>query len=165
MSRVLSWIAAALVGVVYGAAGTIAHSLMWGVIPVGLIIGGIACGALLVAVRTLTHDRGAALATAIGMLGTLLIISGPGPGGSVIVPNTPVGQIWIYLVAGLALVVIAWPSLPQRRLPVATEAVAEPEAAPLITSVPMEAVVMVAVPIAPVPSETPRRGESSGPTS
>lgn len=115
----MSWLAAALVGVVYGTAGTIAHSLMWGVIPIGMIIGAIACAALLVAVRALTHDRAATLATAIGMLGMLLIISGPGPGGSVVVPNTPYGQIWIYLVAGLSLLAIAWPSLPKR--PVTTE--------------------------------------------
>ncbi len=115
ISRAVSWIAAALVGVVYGTAGTIAHSLMWGVIPIGMIIGAIACGSLLVAVRALTHDRAATLATAIGMLGMLLIISGPGPGGSIIVPNTPFGQIWIYLIAGLSLLAIAWPSLPQRR--------------------------------------------------
>ena len=114
LTRTLSWIAAALVGVVYGAAGTIAHSLMWGPIPVGLIVGAIACGALLVAVRALTHDRGAAVATAVGMIGMLLIISGPGPGGSVIVPNTPIGQVWIYVVAGIALLVIAWPRLATR---------------------------------------------------
>ena len=100
-----------LVGVVYGTAGTIAHSLMWGVIPIGMIVAAIACAALLVAVRALTRDRGATVATALGMLGMVMIISGPGPGGSVIVPNTPVGQIWIYLVAGIALLVIAWPNL------------------------------------------------------
>ena len=114
MSRVLSWVAAVLVGAVYGVAGTVAHSLVWGIIPVGLIIGAIGCGSLLVAVRALTHDRAATLATAIGMLGMLLIISGPGPGGSVIVPNTPFGQIWIYLIAGLSLLAIAWPALPKR---------------------------------------------------
>jgi len=100
-----------LVGAVYGTAGTIAHSLMWGPVPTGLIVGAIACAALLVAVRTLTHDRGAAVATAIGMIAMLLIISGEGPGGSVIVPNTPIGQVWIYLICGVALLVIAWPNL------------------------------------------------------
>lgn len=129
LSRALSWIAAALVGAVYGTAGTIAHSLMWGIVPVGLIVGGIACGALLVAVRALTHDRAAAVATAIGMIGMLLIISGPGPGGSVIVPNTPVGQIWIYLVAGIALLVIAWPNLRRRSSPAPAPS-AEPTRAP-----------------------------------
>jgi len=119
LSRTLSWIAAALVGVVYGAAGTIAHSLMWGPVPIGLIVGAIACAALLTAVRALTHDRAATIATALGMIGMLLIISGPGPGGSIIVPNTPIGQVWIYLVAGIALLVIAWPNLrrPAQRTP------------------------------------------------
>lgn len=131
ISRALSWIAAALVGAVYGTAGTIAHSLVWGVIPVGLIVGGIACAALLVAVRALTQDRGAAVATAIGMLAMLVIISGPGLGGSVIVPDTPLGQIWIYVVAGIALLVIAWPNL--RRLPSRSEA---PEAASTVSNQP-----------------------------
>jgi len=119
LSRTLSWSAAALVGVVYGAAGTIAHSLMWGPVPIGLIVGAIACAALLTAVRALTHDRAATIATALGMIGMLLIISGPGPGGSIIVPNTPIGQVWIYLVAGIALLVIAWPNLrrPAQRTP------------------------------------------------
>ncbi|WP_298036886.1 histidinol dehydrogenase [uncultured Microbacterium sp.] len=116
ISRALSWIAAALVGVVYGTAGTIAHSLMWGPIPIGLIVGGVACAALLVAVRTLTRDRAAAVATAIGMLGMLTVISGEGPGGSVIVPNTPLGQVWIYLVAGIALLVVSWPSMSKMRM-------------------------------------------------
>ena len=110
LTRTLSWIAAALVGVVYGTAGTIAHSLMWGPIPIGLIVGAIACAALLIAVRALTHDRAAAVATAIGMIGMLLIISGPGAGGSVIVPNTPLGQVWIYLIVGIAVLVVAWPN-------------------------------------------------------
>lgn len=148
-SRILSWIAAALVGVVYGTAGTIAHSLMWGPIPVGLIVGAIACGALLMAVRTLTHDRAATLATAVGMVGMLLVISGPGPGGSIVVPNTPVGVIWIYLVSGLALLAIAWPSF--SRLPTRTVA-PPPEAAELpgiITSVPSDA---------PLREESPRHG-------
>ncbi|MEW1975310.1 histidinol dehydrogenase [Microbacterium profundi] len=120
ISRGLAWLAAALVGVVYGTAGTIAHSLMCGVIPVGMIVAAIACAALLIAVRALTHDRGATVVTALGMLGMVMIISGPGPGGSVIVPNTPIGQIWIYLVAGIALLVIAWPNL--KRLPRRTTA-------------------------------------------
>ena len=104
-----------VVGVIYGAAGTIAHSLMWGPIPIGMIIGAVACAALLVAVRALTHDRGATAATAIGMIGMLMIISGEGPGGSIVVPNTPLGQIWIYVVLGIALLVISWPSVSRLR--------------------------------------------------
>jgi len=136
ISRVLSWIAAALVGGVFGVAGTIGHSLMWGPIPVGLIVGAIACGAILVAIRALTHDRGATLAAGLGMVGMLLLISGVGPGGSVVVEDTLSGRIWIYLVAGLVLLAVAWPSF--SRLPVHTVA-AERDAAPAsapITEVP-----------------------------
>ncbi|WEK62644.1 MAG: histidinol dehydrogenase [Candidatus Microbacterium colombiense] len=137
VSRVLSWVAAALVGGVYGVAGTIGHSLTWGVIPVGLIVGGVACAAILVAIRALTHDRGAALAAGLGMLGMLVLISGVGPGGSVIVQDSLAGRVWTYLVAGLVLLVVAWPSF--SRLPVRTVAPAPSAPAadvPLITAVP-----------------------------
>ena len=110
VSRVLSWIAAALVGGVYGIAGTIGHSVMWGPVPVGLIVATIACAAILVAVRALTHDRGAAVAAGLGMLGMLVLISGVGPGGSVVVQDSFAGRIWTYVVAGIVLLVVAWPS-------------------------------------------------------
>ncbi|WP_407360828.1 histidinol dehydrogenase [Microbacterium sp. LBN7] len=126
VSRVLSWVAAALVGGVYGVAGTIGHSLMWGPIPVGLIVGAIACAAILIAVRALTHDRGAAVAAGLGMIGMLVLISGVGPGGSVVVADSLAGRIWTYLVAGLVLLVVAWPSL--SRLPVRTETPSAEEA-------------------------------------
>lgn len=115
LSRVLSWVAAALVGGVYGVAGTIAHSVMWGPIPIGLIVAAIACAAILIAVRALTHDRGAAVAAGLGMLGMLVLISGVGPGGSVVVQDTVAGRIWTYLAAGIVLLVVAWPSF--SRLP------------------------------------------------
>lgn len=137
VSRIVSWIAAVLVGGVYGVAGTIAHSLTWGPIPVGLIVGAIACAAILIAVRALTHDRGAALAAGLGMVGMLLLISGVGPGGSVVVQDSLAGRIWTYLVAGLVLLMVAWPSF--SRLPVRTEAAttAVPVVQePLITAVP-----------------------------
>jgi hypothetical protein len=127
LSRVLSWVAAALVGGVYGVAGTIGHSLMWGPIPVGLVVGAIACAAILIAVRALTHDRGAAVAAGLGMIGMLVLISGVGPGGSVVVADSLAGRIWTYLVAGLVLLVVAWPSL--SRLPVRTETPSAEEAA------------------------------------
>lgn len=128
ISRVLSWVAAALVGGVFGVAGTIGHSLMWGPVPVGQVVGAIACGSILVAIRALTHDRGATLAAGLGMLGMLVLISGVGPGGSVVVEDTLNGRIWTYLVAGLVLLTVAWPSF--SRLPARTEAPAPVPAAP-----------------------------------
>lgn len=136
LARVLSWVAAVLVGGVFGVAGTIAHSLMWGPVPVGMIVGAIACGAILVAIRSLTHDRGATLAAGLGMLGMLVVISGVGPGGSVVVQDTLAGRIWIYLVAGLVLLAVAWPRL--TRTPAAVRAPGAEQAPPhaVITEVP-----------------------------
>lgn len=110
VSRILSWVAAALVGGVYGVAGTIAHSVMWGPVPVGLIVAAVACAAILIAVRALTHDRWAAVAAGVGMLGMQVLISGVGPGGSVVVPDSLAGRIWTYLTAGIVLLVVAWPT-------------------------------------------------------
>lgn len=127
LSRVLSWVAAALVGGVYGVAGTIAHSVMWGPIPIGLIVAATACAAILIAVRALTHDRGAAVAAGLGMLGMIVLISGVGPGGSVVVQDTLAGRIWTYLAAGIVLLVIAWPSFSRQPVRPATPSSEEPE--------------------------------------
>jgi len=124
---VLSWVAAALVGGVYGVAGTIAHSVMWGPIPIGLIVAAIACAAILIAVRALTHDRGAAVAAGLGMLGMIVLISGVGPGGSVVVQDTLAGRIWTYVAAGIVLLVIAWPSFSRQPVRPATPSSEEPE--------------------------------------
>ena len=117
LSRGLSWLAAAFVGAVYGIAATIAHSYTIGPIPVGMILGAIACAALLVALRALTGDRWAALAAGLGMLALLLVISQRGPGGSIIVPNTPLGNIWMYVAAGIVMLIVAWPDTSRLRAP------------------------------------------------
>lgn len=113
--RTLSWLAAGLVGAVFGVAATIAHSATWGPIPVGMILGTIACAGILIAIRALTGDRWSALAAGIGMLLLLMIISGRGPGGSVVVPDTLYGRIWGYIVAGVVMLVVAWPDLSRLR--------------------------------------------------
>ena len=101
-----------LVGAVYGLAGTIAHAYTLGWFPLGLVLAIIGCAALLVAVRLLTADRWAALATGLGMILATLVFSGRGPGGSVIVPQTrrwP--SLWTIAVPILVAVVVAWPAL------------------------------------------------------
>lgn len=115
LSRGLSWLAAALVGAVYGVAATIAHSFMLGPVPVGMIVGAIGCAALLIALRALTGDRWAALAAGLGMMALILIISQRGPGGSVVVPNTPLGNIWMYVASGIVLLTVMWPDTSRLR--------------------------------------------------
>jgi len=80
--RIVTWVVAFLVGAVYGLAGTIAHSYRLGWFPLGLVLAIIGSAALLAAVRLLTADRWAALATGTGMIVATLVFSGKGPGGS-----------------------------------------------------------------------------------
>ncbi|MDR6865550.1 putative membrane protein YccC [Microbacterium resistens] len=115
ISRVLSWVGTLIVGAVYGIATTIGHASVMGPVPVGMIVGAISCAALLVAVRTLTHDRWATLTAGLGMIAAVLVLSGRGPGGSVLVPDGLLGRVWGYLVAGIVLLVIAWPDLSRLR--------------------------------------------------
>ncbi|MHC3000420.1 DUF6113 family protein [Microbacterium sp. HJ5] len=108
-ARVGTWVVAFVVGAVYGLAGTIAHAYEIGWFPLGLILAIVGCAALLAAVRLLTADRWAALATGLGMMTATLIFSGKGPGGSVIVPDTGLGTVWTLSLPILVAIVVAWP--------------------------------------------------------
>lgn len=109
LARIGTWIVALLVGAVYGLAGTIAHAYRIGWLPVGLVLAATGCAALLLAVRLLTADRGATLATGLGMMLATLVFSGSGPGGSVIVPQTELAVAWTFAVPILVAVIVAWP--------------------------------------------------------
>ncbi|MEU1970148.1 histidinol dehydrogenase [Microbacterium sp. NPDC019599] len=116
LARIATWVVAFAVGAVYGLAGTIAHTYALGGFPLGLILAIVGSGALLLAVRLLTSDRWAALATGLGMVAATLVFSGRGPGGSVIVPQAPEGQfdpgiIWTIAVPLMVALVVAWPDV------------------------------------------------------
>lgn len=112
----MTWIVAAALGGFYGAAATIAASTMIGdVFPIGLLIGLAGTCALLMAVRFLTSDRWAVVATGIGALMVSVVLSGQGPGGSVVVPQPAegefsVGQAWLIGLVLLIALVTAWPA-------------------------------------------------------
>ncbi len=115
VARVGTWVVALLIGVVYGVAGTVGQAAHWGVLPVGLLVALLGTGALVLAVRLLTSDRWAALATGLGAMLATLIFSGRGPGGSVVVPAPEDGQlstgiIWSLAVPIVVAIVVAWPS-------------------------------------------------------
>ena len=120
LARVATWIVAFIVGAVYGLAGTIAHTFALGWFPLGLVLAIIGSAALLIAVRLLTSDRWAALATGLGMMIATLVFSGKGPGGSVIVAQVPDGAfnpgiIWTIAVPLMVALVVAWPDLSRAR--------------------------------------------------
>jgi hypothetical protein len=113
-ARIGTWIVAFVVGAVYGLAGTIAQGFDLAWFPLGLVVAIGGSIALLAAVRLLTTDRWAALATGLGMMTAILVFSGRGPGGSVIVPQPADGEIdtgvvWTIVVTLAVAVVVAWP--------------------------------------------------------
>lgn len=114
--RLGAWVIALLVGAVYGLAGTVSHAYELGSFPLGLMLSLIGIAALLAAVRLLTGDRWATLATGVGAVLVTLVFSGAGPGGSVIVPAGAAGTVWAIGVPVLAVLAVAWPD-PRRDTP------------------------------------------------
>ena len=116
LARIATWVLAAVIGGVYGVAGTIGQAALWGPVPVGLVVASIGFIALLVAVRSLTGERTSALAAGLGALIATLVFANEGPGGSVVVPAPPEGAtitpglIWTFVVPLVAALVVAWPS-------------------------------------------------------
>lgn len=114
-TRVIASIVALVLGAVFGVAGTIGQAAQWQGWWVGLAVALIGCAALLVAVRALTDDRWPTAAAAAGMVLAMAAFSSRGPGGSVVVPAAPEGQIssgvvWMFVLPIVAVIVVAWPS-------------------------------------------------------
>ncbi|WP_345750944.1 histidinol dehydrogenase [Microbacterium rhizophilus] len=119
-TRILLAVLAVVTGAVFGVAGTIAHAYTLGVLPVGLILALLGCAALLIGLRLLVEDRWITWIAGLAMLATLLVFSGKGPGGSVVVPQPadgqfPIGIVWTYALTGVVLLVGAWPDLSRLR--------------------------------------------------
>ena len=116
-ARIATWVIAFVVGAAYATAGTIAHAFTIGPVPLGLLLAVVGSGALLIAVGALTADRIATVAAGAGLIGAVLLFSGRGPGGSVIVPQgelamlgpVNLGIVWMVAVPVLAAAVALWP--------------------------------------------------------
>ncbi|MBM7505322.1 hypothetical protein ACFPER_17690 [Agromyces aurantiacus] len=117
-SRIGSLAIAFAIGLVYGTLGTVGHRHAWQVgdvtIPWGLVLGLVGVAALLVGIRLVAGGRAACAAAAIGIVAAVALFSLPGPGGSVLVAGGVVGTVWAVGPALIAVLVVAWPSLPSR---------------------------------------------------
>ena len=116
--RIGTIVLALVAGVIFGAVGTIAHSFVLTAgpvkLPLGLLLALIGSGALLIGIRAIA-DRWAALAAGLGMFGIVMVFSGVGPGGSILVPDTWMGVVWTFATPLMTAVVVAWPVLRARR--------------------------------------------------
>ncbi|QIZ99195.1 MULTISPECIES: DUF6113 family protein [unclassified Leifsonia] len=120
LSRIANYVLLFLVGAVVGAVGTVAHqaTVTWGVpIPLGLIGSLAAYTALLVGLRLLGRNRIPTLVTAVGAILAILLFSQKSAGGSVLIPNNLLGQLWLAGPIVIAAIVLAWPDLSKSRRP------------------------------------------------
>ncbi|MCS5715250.1 DUF6113 family protein [Herbiconiux sp. CPCC 205716] len=134
-SRILGYIAALLLGALFGAIGTVVHQIdvsVFGLfdLPVGLILALVAIGLLLTGLRLIAPSRLAAMLAAAALIGVVALLTLESPGGSVLVPAGTVGLVWLFGSTLIAVVVIAWPRLAARRRPVATGGPVHPDARP-----------------------------------
>lgn len=109
---------AAVVGLSVGTLLTVAHQASvhaFGMtIPLGIIAGIALLAALLVGMRLVFATRFVAGFTAAGILAAVSLLSLESSGGSILVPANEAGYVWTFGPAMIALLVLAWPNLPQR---------------------------------------------------
>ena len=118
-ARALAGLLAFVVGVAFGVLGTIAHqaTIVLGpvTIPIGLVLALAGVTALLAGLRLVVGDRLVVLLAAIGLLGTIFLLSLRSEGGSVLVPQGLPGTLWTVGPTLVATIVLAWPRIPGRR--------------------------------------------------
>lgn len=120
LARAVGAVLSLLVGAIYGAVGTVAHTntlrIAGAEIPFGLVLALIGALALLVGFRLVFDDRLPVLCTAAGMVGIIALFSIASRGGSVLIPQGVPGLVWTVVPVLIATVVVAWPKLPPRPL-------------------------------------------------
>ena len=119
LSRLLAGAAGLVSGAAFGMIGTVAHqttvALGHATLPVGLVLALAGAAALLVGLRMLLGDRMVVLLAALGLLGTIFVLSLRSPGGSVLVPAGLPGTLWTLVPALIAALAVAWPKVPAAR--------------------------------------------------
>jgi hypothetical protein len=119
----LSWRIAGIVvafgvGVAIGALTTVSHGagveVAGASVPVGLIGGLAVIAVILAGLRILVATRLVTIAGALGVLGSIALLSLESAGGSVLVPASPVAYWWVYGPPVIAAVVLAWPRVGPR---------------------------------------------------
>jgi hypothetical protein len=121
-TRVLGYVVAFVLGVVFGVLGTVVHQIAFSVfglfdVPIGLIVALPAVALLLVGLRLMVESRLAAIIAGAGVVGVIALLALPSPGGSVLIPGSVAGadniagMVWIVGATIVAVVVLAWPRL------------------------------------------------------
>ena len=119
LSRIVNYLLLFVVGVVVGTVGTIAHQSTWTVggvaLPWGLVLALLGYTALLVGLRLLSRSRIPSLVAALGAILIILLFAQQSAGGSVLILNDLLGQVWLVAPIVIAALVMAWPDLSKSR--------------------------------------------------
>ena len=115
-TRIVGYVVAVALGFLFGALGTVVHQISVSVfglfdLPVGVIIALAATALLLTGLRLVGPNRLAALLAGVALVGTVTLLALPSPGGSVLIPDSTLGMVWLIGVTLVAVVVLAWPRL------------------------------------------------------
>jgi N-acetyl-1-D-myo-inositol-2-amino-2-deoxy-alpha-D-glucopyranoside deacetylase len=112
-------LAAIAFSAVVGAVTTVVHQshvLVGSVdVPWGLALSLIVVVAWMVGLLLVGISRWGLMVSGLVLLGAVYLLSQRGPGGSVLVPDSWVGNAWVVAVPLVIVVVIFWPRLPRRR--------------------------------------------------
>ena len=114
-ARIGACLVAVAIGVAAGALGTVTQAWTLQVadvdLPVGLIGGLLVTAALLTGLRLVFDARAIVLSAALGLLGTISLLSVESAGGSVLVPAVPASYVWVFGPVLIVLLVVSWPRL------------------------------------------------------
>ena len=123
LNRLGIWVIALVLGLVFGAAGSLSHASTWGALPLGLVLGVVGSTGLVVAMRLLFGDRWAALAAGGGVMLATYFFSLPSPGGSGLFTeqHEALALVWMGAIPVITALVVAWPDLRPYRRPVGGE--------------------------------------------
>ncbi len=111
--KLLAWVLAGIVGACLGGITVVNHQFAPPVVgiafPVGIIVSLLLIVALLAGLRIVFDGRMVAGCFAVGLLGTIALLSLRSTGGSVLVPGNAAGYALTYGSLFLTVVVLAWP--------------------------------------------------------
>ena len=123
VSRIAALVLAAVLGGFAGATLTVVHqasaSVGTVVVPWGIIVALLITATMLAGMRLVFQTRWVAASATIGLLAVSAALAVQSLGGSVLVPANPAGYAWTFGPVLIAGIVLSWPRLPPRRLPVA----------------------------------------------
>lgn len=83
-------------------------------LPWGLALAISVVVAWFVGLTLLNINRWALIACGVGCLSMMFVLSQRGPGGSVLVPDSWQGNVWIMLTPLLVIVLMFWPRIPRK---------------------------------------------------